>query len=143
MQLLYPSSFLKLILAGFALAVLPLIFALVNNAYSIHQLANHSQRAVYQAVRVTQSTRLLIEQVNSMERSIRQFSIIGDPSLLEGYTNAHKRFIETAQSMSALKLNPEHKESVTKLLNQELSLHERIRHSDGKAALLRRDRPAG
>lgn len=137
MQLLYPSSFLKLILAGFALAVLPLIFALVNNAYSIHQLANHSQRAVYQAVRVTQGTRYLIEQVNSMERSIRQFSIIGDPSLLEGYTNAHKRFIETAQSMSALKLNPEHKESITKLLNQELSLYERIRNSDGKAALLR------
>ena len=54
MQLYYPRSFLKLILAGFSLAVLPLIFALVNNAYSVHQLATHSQRAVYQAVRTTQ-----------------------------------------------------------------------------------------
>ena len=78
MQLYYPRSLLKLLLAGFSLAVLPLIFALINNAYSIHQLAAHSQRAVYQAVQTTQNTRFLIEQITSMERSIRQFAIIGD-----------------------------------------------------------------
>ena len=100
MQLYYPRSFLKLILAGFSLAVLPLIFALINNAYSIHQLATHSQRAVYQGVQTTQNTRFLIEQITSMERSIRQFAIIGDPSLLQGYGLAHERFTETARKMS-------------------------------------------
>ena len=97
MQLYYPRSFLKLILAGFSLAVLPLIFALINNAFSIHQLATHSQRAVYQAVQATQNSRFLIEQITNMERSVRQFAIIGEPSLLQGYGLAHERFVDTAQ----------------------------------------------
>ena len=74
----YPKSFPMLILAGFSLAVLPLIFALINNAMSIHELATKSQRAVYNAVQATQNSRLLIEQLTSMERSARQYSILGD-----------------------------------------------------------------
>ena len=50
----YPKSFPMLILAGFSLAVVPLIFALVNNAVSIRELATKSQRAVYNAVQATQ-----------------------------------------------------------------------------------------
>jgi two-component system sensor histidine kinase GlrK len=126
MQLYYPRSFLKLILAGFSLAVLPLIFALINNAYSIHQLTTHSQRAVYQAVQTTQSTRFLIEQITSMERSIRQFAIIGDPSLLQGYALAHERFIETVRKMSALPLDSKQKQAVIVLRTRENSLFERI-----------------
>jgi two-component system, NtrC family, sensor histidine kinase GlrK len=134
MQLYYPRSFLKLILAGFSLAVLPLIFALINNAYSIHQLTTHSQRAVYQAVQTTQSTRFLIEQITSMERSIRQFAIIGDPSLLQGYALAHERFIETVRKMSALPLDSKQKQAVIVLRTREYSLFERISRSGAKPA---------
>jgi two-component system sensor histidine kinase GlrK len=134
MQLYYPRSFLKLILAGFSLAVLPLIFALINNAYSIHQLTTHSQRAVYQAVQTTQSTRFLIEQITSMERSIRQFAIIGDPSLLQGYALAHERFIETVRKMSALPLDSKQKQAVIVLRTRENSLFERISRSGAKPA---------
>ena len=62
----YPKSFPMLILAGFSLAVLPLIFALINNALSIHEIATKSQRAVFNAVQATQNSRLLIEQLTSM-----------------------------------------------------------------------------
>ncbi len=133
MQLYYPRSFLKLILAGFSLAVLPLIFALINNAYSIHQLATHSQRAVYQAVQTTQSTRFLIEQITSMERSIRQFAIIGDPSLLQGYGLAHERFLETARKMASLPLDAKQKQTMEALRIRETALFERIGRSGGKS----------
>src|SRR5882672_2911476 len=136
MQLYYPRSFLKLILAGFSLAVLPLIFALINNAYSIHQLATHSQRAVYQAVQTTQSTRFLIEQITSMERSIRQFAIIGDRSLLHGYSLAHERFIETVRKMSALPLDSKQKQAVMALRDRENSLFERIGRSGAKPEII-------
>ncbi len=136
MQLYYPRSFLKLILAGFSLAVLPLIFALINNAYSIHQLATHSQRAVYQAVQTTQSTRFLIEQITSMERSIRQFAIIGDPSLLQGYALAHERFIGTVRKMSALPLDSKQKQAVVALRDREFSLFERIGRSGAKPGIV-------
>src|SRR5258708_8242981 len=132
MQLYYPRSFLKLILAGFSLAVLPLIFALINNAYSIHQLATHSQRAVYQAVQTTQNTRFLIEQITSMERSIRQFAIIGDPSLLQGYGLAHERFTETARKMSSLPLDAKQRMALQALQSRESTLFENIGSSGGK-----------
>ena len=136
MQLYYPRSFLKLILAGFSLAVLPLIFALINNAYSVHQLATHSQRAVYQAVQTTQSTRFLIEQITSMERSIRQFAIIGDPSLLQGYGLAHERFVDTAQKMSALPLDAKQKLAMEALQSREAALFQRIGKSVTKPDII-------
>jgi len=61
MQRYYPRSFLKLLLIGFTLVALPLIFALINNAVSVDQIANRSQRAVYQAVQATQSSRRVLE----------------------------------------------------------------------------------
>ena len=126
MQLYYPRSFLKLILAGFLLAVLPLIFALINNAFSIHQLATQSQRAVYQAVQATQNSRFLIEQITNMERSVRQFAIIGEPSLLQGYGYAHERFVDTAQRMAMLPLDVSQKEAIEVLQAREAALFDRL-----------------
>src|SRR6266850_1083659 len=137
MQLYYPRSFLKLILAGFSLAVLPLIFALINNAFSINQLATHSQRAVYQAVQATQNSRFLIEQINNMERSVRQFAIIGEPSLLQGYGLAHERFVDTARRMATLPLDARQKQALEALRAREAVLFDRIGQSGAKADVMR------
>jgi len=137
MQPLYPRSFLKLILAGFSLAVLPLIFALINNAYSIHQLATQSQRAVYQAVQTTQNTRFLIEQITSMERSVRQFAIIGDPSLLQGYALAHERFVATARKMAELPLDAKQQLAMQALRTREAALFERLAGSSAKSEAMK------
>jgi two-component system sensor histidine kinase GlrK len=136
MQLYYPRSFLKLILAGFSLAVLPLIFALINNAFSIHQLATHSQRAVYQAVQATQNSRFLIEQITNMERSVRQFAIIGEPSLLQGYGLAHERFVDTARRMATLPLDSRQKQVLEVLRAREAALFDRIGQSGAKADVI-------
>lgn len=136
MQLYYPRSFLKLILAGFSLAVLPLIFALINNAVSIHQLATHSQRVVYQAVQATQNSRFLIEQITNMERSVRQFAIIGEPSLLQGYGLAHERFADTARRMATLPLDARQKQALEVLRTREAALFDRIGQSGAKADVI-------
>src|SRR6185295_13929145 len=93
-----------LILAGFSLAVLPLIFALINNAISIYELATKSQRAVYNAVQATQNSRLLIEQLTRMERSARQYSILVDPELFAAYEMSHRDFLDTVKRMQGLSL---------------------------------------
>ena len=43
MHRLYPKSFLRLILLGFALVALPLVFALLNAAFNIQQLAEQAR----------------------------------------------------------------------------------------------------
>jgi two-component system, NtrC family, sensor histidine kinase GlrK len=100
----YPKSFPMLILAGFSLAVVPLIFALINNAVSIRELATKSQRAVFNAVQATQSSRQLIEQITSMERSVRQFSILADPQIFSVFESSHREFIDTVKRMRGLPL---------------------------------------
>jgi len=100
----YPKSFPMLILAGFSLAVLPLIFALINNAISIHELATKSQRAVYNAVQATQNSRLLIEQLTSMERTATHFSIVAEPELFTAFESSHQDFVDTVKKMRSLTL---------------------------------------
>jgi two-component system sensor histidine kinase GlrK len=96
-----------LILAGFGLAVLPLIFALINNAVSIHELAINSERAVFNAVQATQNSRQLMEQITNMERSARQYSILAEPRILAVLETAHRDFVDTSRRMRMLPLLPE------------------------------------
>jgi len=103
----YPKSFPMLILVGFSLAVLPLILALINNAVSIRELATKSQRAVYNAVQATQSSRKMIEQITSMERSARQFSILADPQIFLVLEETHRDFLTTVEQARTLPLLPE------------------------------------
>jgi two-component system sensor histidine kinase GlrK len=103
----YPGSFPMLILAGFGLAVLPLIFALINNAVSIHELAINSRLAVENAVKATQDSRQLIEQITNMERSARQYSILAEPRILAMVETAHRDFVDAGKRMRTLPLLPQ------------------------------------
>lgn len=105
MRLGYPSSFLKLLLIGFALALLPLLFAFANAALYLDRLANQSQETVYQAVEATRTSRLLTEQLTLMERSVRQHLVLGDDTLLEHYVAAHQHFEQAARTLSRLPLD--------------------------------------
>jgi two-component system sensor histidine kinase GlrK len=119
MRFYYPRSFLKLLFAGFALIALPLIFALINTAISVDQLANRSQRAVYQAVQATQSSRRLAELLTAMERSARQLIILGDRALLESYGLNRKQFLSTAEEFSALPFDNEQMDALEEIVRGE------------------------
>jgi two-component system, NtrC family, sensor histidine kinase GlrK len=135
MQLYYPRSFLKLILAGLTLVVLPLILALIYNAYAINRLANHSQQILYQAVQATQASRMLIEHVTAMERSVRQFAIVGEPSVLQGYALAHERFVETAGHLAGFPLEPSQRDALEELIEFESRLFVRVQEAAGQPEL--------
>jgi two-component system sensor histidine kinase GlrK len=121
-----PSSFLKLILLGFALVGLPLIIALINSALSIDRLADHSRKAVYQAAQIAHSSRALADEIAAMERAIRQTHILGDTSLLEGYFRAHHKFETTAAALLELSLHEEQKELLIKLQALEASIFQKL-----------------
>src|SRR5215470_2200867 len=122
----YPKSFPMLILTGFSLAVLPLIFALINNALSIHEIATKSQRAVFNAVQATQNSRLLIEQLTGMERSARQYSILGDAGLYSAFEQAHRGFLDTVRRMQSLTLPHEQARALAELAQAEGVIFENV-----------------
>ena len=121
-----PKSFFKLILAGFTLVTLPLIFALIYSAISIDRLAGQSKATVYQAEQIVRGSRVLVDEVASMERSVRLSLILGDASLLQGYFQAHTNFKNTLDSLSALSLSAVQKQLLDDLHSSESKTYQSV-----------------
>ena len=126
MRLYYPRSFLKLLFVGFALVALPLMFALINNAISIDALANLSQKAVYQAVQATQSSRKLAELIPQMERVAHQMLILGERSLLDTYSVHRKQLLATAQEFASLPFDSGQRTALREIVEQEASIYQML-----------------
>lgn len=92
MSIHYPSSFLKLLLIGFAFAIFPLLLAFANANIAFDKLAKQSEITIYNAVETTRTVRVLQEQINLMERSIRQYYVLQDDVLFKNYKQADTRF---------------------------------------------------
>lgn len=122
MRLYYPKSFSNLILAGFALVALPLVFSFIHAAIYVDRLAQQSEQAVYQAVLATQDSRMLLEQITAMERSARQYMVLGDKTIFEGYQQAHAKFRRTAESLSRLRLDRPQRRELAQLMAREQAL---------------------
>jgi two-component system, NtrC family, sensor histidine kinase GlrK len=126
LKVAYPSSFLKLLLIGFALAMLPLLFAFGNAALYLDRLAEQSRNTVYQAVEATRASRALSEQLTIMERSVRQYLVLGDTALLENYRAAHRQFASAVLTLQALPLDRDQRQRLESLSKMELAQHDRI-----------------
>ena len=119
MRLLQPDSFPKLLVIGFSMVALPLIIALVNNAISIDQFANRSQRAVHQAVESTQSSRRVAELLAALERNARQVVILGDRSPLPAYEANRAQFLQAAAEFAALPLDEGQRQALAEIMDGE------------------------
>ena len=115
MNVYRPKSVLRLILAGFVLVALPLMSALIGAAVYVDRLATQSQQAVLQAVMITQYSRMLVEQITTMERNARQYQVLGDKSLFQAYMDTHKKFQRTVARLAALPLDNAQRDQLRQL----------------------------
>lgn len=122
----YPKSFVKLVFVGFVLVALPLVFGLINSMLSIDRLADQSQRAVYQAAQAAHGSRVLVDEVTTMERSVRQAVILNDASLLESFQRSHAKFASTAQNLTTLSLDPKKLQRLQTLIQIENRIYEEV-----------------
>ncbi len=121
-----PRSFFELVIAGFSLVTLPLLVALVSGAYFVGRLYDQSQEAVYRAVLATQAGRTLLEQVTAMERSVRQYAVLGDPELLNNYRQAHQGYVESVLRLEALLRDDRLKRQLGELSRRERALFQQL-----------------
>jgi len=126
LKIRYPRSFFKLLSVGFALVAIPLLVGLIGNALSIRQISQKSQLAVYQAARMSQENRLVLETLNAEERAARQYWVLGDPALWESYRGHHQRFAETMAKLKTLPLSPEQHQEIQHLAERENALFARL-----------------
>ena len=126
MRLNYPKSFLTLLLIGFSLVVLPLVFALFANAISFEKLAGQSEQAVHGAVKVTKSSRQLAATITSLERSARQYAAAGDATFLEAYRANRAAFQAAARQLLEYPLSEDQKAEVGAIVTQEGAVFARL-----------------
>ena len=123
LELNYPRSFKRLLALGFALVVLPLALGLIGNAVSIRQLSSKSRQAVYAAMRMTQASRTLLENITAQERIVRQYEVLRDPRLLDAYENLHTGFGDIVARLAEMSLAAQQREELSAIAERENGLH--------------------
>lgn len=126
MRFHYPSSFLKLLLFGFAFAILPLLWAFVNANIAFDRLAKQSELTISSAVETTRAGRVMQEQLHLMERSIRQYFVLQDDVLFNNYQQANSKFTEACTQLQQLTKKRLNQNSLTQLSQEMYLLHQTI-----------------
>lgn len=134
MKILRPKSIIQMILAGFALVVLPLVVALLYALVSVGQLADQSERVVTHAVKATQGSRTLIEQITLMERNVRQYQVLGDEALLQAYEENRRQFVATLMWLDELPLPASLRQLLLQLGQEEEGFYDYL-HEGGQVEL--------
>ena len=88
------GSLYQWVLLSFLLVSLPLFFAISYALSSMQEYAEQERTTLYQSVLVTENSRLMLERLNSMERSIRQFQVLKEEPFLEAFVQHHDQFRE-------------------------------------------------
>jgi two-component system sensor histidine kinase GlrK len=126
MHIRYPGSFLKLLLIGFAFAIIPLLWAFINANIAFGDLAKESEATILQAVETTRLSRVLQEKSGLMERSARQYFVLKDNLLFKNYHQAHTEFDSTTISLLQHQIEPALKKKITTLQETAARIHQSI-----------------
>lgn len=129
MRIHYPDSFLKLLLIGFAFAILPLLWAFANANIAFDKLAKQSEITISNAVETTRASRELQEQVHLMERSVRQYYVLQDDVLFKNYQQAASKFNSAITQLLQLTTYRPQQEKLTALQQQAQQLNQLIVNS--------------
>jgi two-component system sensor histidine kinase GlrK len=78
-------SIKKLTLLGFSLVAFPLVIALFYSATQINKLSNQSEDAIFNAAKLTETTKQLSELLVKMERYASQSIVLKDKELINNY----------------------------------------------------------
>lgn len=76
-----------------------------------------------QAVKATQFSRMLGEEITAMERSARQYQVLGDPAFFIAYYEKHQKFIETMRLFAGMALQPSQRKLLENLRRDEAKLY--------------------
>jgi len=123
---LYPRSFLRLIVIGWWLVALPLLAAIAFATMSLNTIAGRSDEAVRQASLTARLGWELPEQLHHMERSLRQYEVLRDPSLLDDFAVARRNWRRDSQSFASIPLLAPLAPRITELLAAEAAAHREL-----------------
>ena len=102
MKFLRPRSLNRLLLVGFGLVALPLLFAVVWALVSLDRVAVQSEELISSGARAAEQNQRLTEQIVSLERVARQYRVLGSPDILQIMQQDHLAFQDLIADMAPL-----------------------------------------
>ncbi|RYU61896.1 HAMP domain-containing histidine kinase [Methylolobus aquaticus] len=84
-------SLRSLVIAGFALSVLPSVLAVAFSFAALEEFARYSKRTAYRVAEISQKTQVLRERLLANERKVKQFLVLKEPALEEASWVAHRQ----------------------------------------------------
>jgi len=125
-MIVYPRSFLGLLLAGFTLVMLPLVGALAYSAWNTERLATQSRSAVYNAAQAARASRSLVDRISSIERVAQQMTIVEDAGLAVDYARVHRSFRSLADEIAQLPLDAAQMAALNRTMSEEQALYDML-----------------
>lgn len=101
---LYPRSLARLVVLGNVLVALPLMAAIGYSAVTVQALSERSKAVTGQAALAGRLGWELPEDLIHMERSLRQYEVLRDASLLEDYGVARREWRQIGTDFAAIPL---------------------------------------
>jgi two-component system sensor histidine kinase GlrK len=125
-MIVYPRSFLGLLLAGFTLVMLPLVGSLAYSAWNTERLAGQSRTAVFNASQAARASRSLVDRISSIERLAQQMALLDDPALGIDYARVHRSFKQLAGEIAQLPLDDAQGAALNRTVEHEQTLYDRL-----------------
>jgi two-component system, NtrC family, sensor histidine kinase GlrK len=93
-------------LTGFALVSIPLLLAVIIAATKVRDLSAESAALVRTGVASTRNTQELLQQIPSIERSVKQYQVLNDPELLQVYRETRELLLVTITNLESMTEDP-------------------------------------
>lgn len=120
-----------LIAAGFLVTMIPVVIALTYAGLGMRETASLGEQALHQTAEQMKSMRLVLQQVNDIERKAKLFVLLSDPSLRqpyerESYENVRNSFRQSTDELLKRSLDNRLTLLITELLEKERLIHDQI-----------------
>ena len=125
-MIIYPRSFLGLLLAGFTLVMLPLVGALAYSAWNTERLATQSRSAVYNAAQAARASRSLVDRISSIERLAQQMTVVDHAGLAVDYARVHRSFRQLGDEIAQLPLDAAQMAALDRTMAEEQALYDML-----------------
>lgn len=102
---------------------LPLILALVIAVFQVDGLAGRGRKVVLDTAQTVRASRIIVEQVTAMERTVRQFQVLHDRNFYQLYKDRRAEFKQAAHVLSALDLSSNARQQLERLTQLEQDLY--------------------
>jgi two-component system sensor histidine kinase GlrK len=125
-KILTIGSLYQLALVSFFIVTLPLVFSIIYTVVEVTNYTEKSQSTLFKTVNTTESNRIILERLTSMERSIRQYHILNESELYDSYLEHRKKLLTALESLKKREPSKSLLEKLEQLQQNEDILHQKI-----------------